>query len=202
MTQAGLINYRTPVAHFDLPRFSVFVDWPETAGTTGTWRLEGSEERITIRSLGSRSLNGHSVCDVEIAHTGSSESIGPTVRCFVLLDKFEAGEPVTNWLRIVDGSSPAERLIHLVQGLPISRAYTPSGVRWFQQTPDSHGYRCERAASRVRIDDEQLGQCWHRCDVWYCDEVPFGVLRWKTVVSQEASGELVRIQTWTAKLSD
>jgi len=27
-------------------------------------------------------------------------------------------------------------------------------------------------------------------------------LRWKTVVSQEASGELVRIQTWTAKLSD
>lgn len=203
MTQAGLINYRTPVAPFDLPRSSVFIDWPETAGTVGTWCLQGSEERITIRSLGSRSLKGHSVCDIEIAHTGSSESIGRTIQCFVLLDEYQAGEPVTNWLRMFDGSSSEiEWLVHLVQGLPISRTYAPSGVRWFQQTPDSHGYRCERAASRVRIDDEQLGQCWYRCDIWYCDEVPFGVLRWKTVVSQETSGELVRIQTWTAKLSD
>ncbi|MEO2031852.1 MAG: hypothetical protein ABGZ35_07180, partial [Planctomycetaceae bacterium] len=72
---------------------------------------------------------------------------------------------------------------------------------WFQQTPDSHGFRCERAASRVSDDEPQLGPCWHRCDVWYCDDVPFGVLRWKQTLTQESSGEVVQVRTWNAQLS-
>ena len=199
MTQAGWIDYRVPVRAFGPPRHSVFASWPEAADTVGVWQLEGSNESITVRSLGIRSLDGQRVCDVEVIHTNQTPSPDQTAECSILLEEFESGEPVAGWLRMANDQQPPDWLVQLMQGMPTARPYTASGVRWFQPTPDAPGYRCERAASRVRIHDRQRGPCWYRCDVWYCDDVPFGLLRWKTTVSQDVSGEIIQVQSWTAQ---
>jgi hypothetical protein len=34
--------------------------------------------------------------------------------------------------------------------------------------------------------------------VQYCDQLPFGVLQWKTSVTAEATNELLDTETWTA----
>ncbi len=204
MMQAGWIDYQTPVVPFDTLRHSVFASWPESAGTVGIWGLEGSAESVVLRSGGHRSLNGHRVCEVEIAHSDRLLKKDLTQRCYILLDKFESGMPAADWLRVMDDtefSVPVPPwLTQLVHGLPSARHYTAAGVRWFRQSPNSRGYRCERAASRVSIEDKQLGKCWHRCEVWFCEDVPFGVLRWKQTITQESSGETVHVNTWTARL--
>ena len=205
MSQAGWIDYRTPVVPFLPARHSVFNSWPEAAGLVGTWTLEGAEASVTLRSRGRRTLNGRRVCDLEVSHSHRSFKQDRVHRCCVLLDEFESGQPAHVWLRATDDNTdfeePAGWVLQLMQGLPSPRAYRAAGVRWFQQTPDSHGFRCERAASRVSDDEPQLGPCWHRCDVWYCDDVPFGVLRWKQTLTQESSGEVVQVRTWNAQLS-
>ncbi|MCH2209808.1 MAG: hypothetical protein MK110_00780 [Fuerstiella sp.] len=200
MRQAGWIDYRTPVAPFKTERHSIFRSWPQIAGTTGVWKLEGSEHSVKLVSQGHRSLNGHRVCVIEVRISDDSRETDHFVRICVLLDEFETGQPVGNWLRVLNDrrelEKPQNRLTQLIQGLPLPRPYVAAGVRWYQQTPDSTGYRCERAASRVSITDQHLGRCWHRCDVWYCDDVPFGVLRWKQTITQESSGSVVKVQVW------
>jgi hypothetical protein len=49
------------------------------------------------------------------------------------------------------------------------------------------------------VEDPLRGNFWHRCDVQYCDQLPFGVLQWKTSVTTEATNELLDTETWTAE---
>ena len=150
-------------------------------------------------------LTGRRVCDLDFGGRNRfdrEDKRDLVENAVVLLDEFEAGKPVEEWL-FKDSQGelqpPEPWLVDLVRGLPSDRAYAPAGVRWYQKTPDDTGYRCELAASRVAMDDPGLGRCWHRCDVWYCDEMPFGVLRWKTTVSREDTGEVVQVMTWVAE---
>ena len=204
MMQAGWIDYQTSVVPFDPLRHSVFAAWPDTADTAGIWNLEGSTKSVVLRSKGHRSLNGQRVCEVEFTYSDRLLKKDLTQRCYILLDKFEAGEPAADWLRITDDSEspvpPPPWVSELIHGLPSPRHYTAAGERGFRPSPNLQGYHCQRAASRVSIEDKQLGRCWHRCEVWYCDDVPFGVLRWQQTITQESSGETVHIHTWTARL--
>ncbi|MCH2200959.1 MAG: hypothetical protein MK102_03240 [Fuerstiella sp.] len=201
MFQAGWIDYRTPVVPFEVPRNSVFTSWPQAPGTFGVWKLDGADHSMKLVSRGHRSLNGHRVCEVEVTFSEDYHDVNRIVRFCVLLDEFETGKPVADWLRVLNGTTELEKpqdwLTQLIQGLPHPRPYAAAGVRWYQETPDSTGYRCERAASRVSIEDQHLGKCWHRCDVWYCDDVPFGVLRWKQTVTQKSSRDVVQVQVWS-----
>lgn len=203
MEQAGWISYRTPVVPFTPARHSVFTDWPEQPGTEGVWQRDGSADTVRLVSQGHEVRDGQSVCVLEVHRTAGPNQASETIFCEVLLDVVAAGEPVDSWLRLrqVTGAPPGW-LLRLFRGLPGSRAYTPSGVRWLRPPTMSTGYRCERAASRVRHDDPSTGPCWHRCDVWYADEVPFGVLRWKQTVTEAGSGETLQVQTWTARLPE
>ena len=206
MVQAGWIDYRTPVEPFETSRHSVFASWPQAAGTAASWHLEGSADSVTVRSRGYRVLHGDRVCEVEAVLSDGLVDQDLTQQCYILLDAFESGMPVSDWLRIANDEgvllpSPPW-LTQLMQGMPGPRNYAANGVRWFRPTPDGRGYRCERAASRVSMDDERLGRCTYRCDVWYCDDVPFGVLRWKQTIIQESSSEIIQIHTWTAQFDE
>lgn len=203
MEQAGWIDYRTPVAPFDPVRHSVFSHWPQKSGAVGVWWLDGSDDSITLSSGGQRDIAGRMACLLDVGYARGNDT--QAVPCAVMLDSFEAGEPVLDWLRVVNElgelSPPPAWLVDLMRGLPSPRPYTASGVRWLRPTPNAEGYRCERGASRVFVDDELLGPCWHRCDVWYSDQVPFGVLRWKQTIRQAGSGEIIQVRTWTAQIT-
>lgn len=200
MEQAGWINYRTPIEPFVPERHSVFADWPEVPGMTGVWQVDGGADTLTLTVRGADMRDGQECCVVDVMlETGGPEPV-QKASCLILLDSFAAGEPVSRWLRGDDASAQAPQwLAQLLQGLPTPRAYTAAGVRWLRPTSSSVGYRCERGASRVRQNDAESGDCWYRCDVWYCGDVPFGVLRWKQTVSQVHGGEVLRVRTWTAQ---
>jgi hypothetical protein len=205
MAQAGWIDYRTLPEEFETQRHSVFNSWPAIEGTEGRWKSTNGCHVLSLRSLGHQLVGDQPVCDVRIelrvTEPGGPDSV-TAVECRVLLNEFNAGKPVSEWLFRNDGqllSSVDGMLLDLFQGMPASRAFSPSGIRYFQFTPDSQGYRCERGASRVSAVDPLLGTCWYRCDVWYNDDVPFGVLRWKQTVTREDTREIVSVRTWTAE---
>ena len=214
MSQAGWFDYRTSVTSFDPPRHAVIASWPAESGVTASWVSghSGDLQRIHVRSQGERRIGSDRIAEVRLTRSllTQGETVSDSAAIVVLLDAFEAGKPVDDWLfvRTDANEPPAGRqqlrkppawLVRLVRGLPADRPYAGSGVRWYQLTPDSMGHRCARAASRVPVDDRRYGRCWHRSDVWYCDDVPFGVLRWTTQVTQESSGEVVQVVTWTAE---
>jgi hypothetical protein len=88
----------------------------------------------------------------------------------------------------------------LLQGLPAIRAFNAAGPTWVPSRRDStKAWKVERAAIRVVVEDPLRGNFWHRCDVQYCDQLPFGVLQWKTSVTTEATNELLDTETWTAE---
>ena len=96
-------------------------------------------------------------------------------------------------------SSQLAEIERLLQGLPAIRTFNAAGPTWIPSRKDStKAWKVERAAIRVVIDDPALGKIWHRCDVQYCDQLPFGVLPWKTSVTAEATNELLDTETWAA----
>ncbi len=202
MEHAGWISYRTPVAPFVPERHSVFAAWPEQGSTRGTWRREGSAEQITLQSFGYTTWMDQPACSVYVSHVTDETGSAEIAACYILLDPFTAGRPAKEWLRTDDPPGAAPHwLLPLMQGLPAPRPYQAAGVRWLRPAPNSPGYRCERGASRVLVKDSASGLRWHRCDVWYCEDVPFGVLRWTQTVTQAETGDVVQLSTWTAQIS-
>jgi len=204
MAQAGWIDYRTAPEAFEPARYSVFSTWPTDAGSEGQWTSSDGSRSLNLRCEGYRSVDGKRICDLLVTTTvtksGEADSILET-ECSVLLEAFDAGRPVHEWLFRRDNNqlSPASTaMVNLFRGMPDSRRFSPSGIRYFQVTTERPGYRCDRGASRVSVTDPLLGTCWHRCDVWYNEDMPFGVLRWKQTVTREDTREVVTVTTWTA----
>jgi hypothetical protein len=78
--------------------------------------------------------------------------------------------------------------------------YNAAGTKWIPSISDpTRAWQVERGAARVLVDNPFWGKCWHRCDVMYCDQLPFGVLEWKTTVISETTGEVLSTETWVAE---
>ena len=83
---------------------------------------------------------------------------------------------------------------------PAWSGFRPAGSMWVPSKSDpAKARKVERGAARVLSDDPVFGKCWYRCDVMYCDQLPFGVLQWKTTVTSDASGEVLSTETWIAE---
>jgi hypothetical protein len=197
MEAAGWINYRTPIKPFDPARFSVLGELPSVPKTSMSW----TSSRGTRLQLEMLTSNGDTLqLQVQLTPTGEA------TQTFVFAasrSRFLKGQ---RWLSVPadqsQGQASAQTLVEierLLQGLPAIRAFNAAGPTWIPSRKDStKAWKVERAAIRVVIDDPALGKIWHRCDVQYCDQLPFGVLQWKTSVTAEATNELLDTETWTA----
>lgn len=206
MSQAGWIDYQTPPPPFEVTRHSVFLSWPKQENVTGRW-TSNDGRMLELSSRGHSETNGRLTCDVSVRLTWQEDGTPrdlQTAHCRILLDLFAKGDAIEDWLQEVSANgktrTASQWLRNLFRGLPQTRAYSPSGIRYFQAMPDSPGYRCERGASRVLQEQSGAGRCWFRCDVWYCNDVPFGVLRWKQSVTRESTRELIQTTTWTSRI--
>lgn len=218
MERHGWINYRTRIPPFSPPRFSVFRQLPMSAGMTSTWKSNHADSgQVTITTRPAVSLDGSDVYPWQFQWTsdGSRNSVHETL---VLNPQFiESGTDIAPAVKAIpDDISlvPGMRLdnesliaasrsaLLLLRGLPVPRVYNAASERYFQYTRDDGvktALRCDRGASRVLIRDPKLGRCWYRCDVLYCDELPFGVVQWRISITAEATNELLRTETWTCQ---
>lgn len=197
MEAAGWIRYRTPVKPFEPSRFSVLGELPSVAGTSMSWTSSrGTRLRLKVLNEDSETLQ------LQIQLTPADEG----TQSFVFAasrSRFLNGQ---RWLSALndqsEGPTSSSHLVEierLLQGLPAIRAFNAAGPTWIPSRKDStKAWKVERAAIRVIVDDVALGKVWHRCDVHYCDQLPFGVLQWKTSISAEGSNELLDTETWIA----
>ena len=194
---ADWIHYRTPVKPFDPRRFSVLGEIPNVPQASMSWTSSrGKTLRLEVLSRDSEAMQ----LAVQLTPTGEAP------RSFVFAasqSRFLNGQ---RWLSVPEGQPEGRatswqlaEIERLLQGLPAIRTFNAAGPTWIPTRQDStKAWKIERAATRVVIDDPALGKVWHRCDVQYCDQLPFGVLQWKTSVTAEATQELLDTETWTA----
>ena len=197
MEAAGWINYRTPIKPFDPARFSVLGELPSAPKTSMSWTSSrGTTLQLDVLSSDADTLQ------LQAQLTPMGEATKTSVLT-ASRSRFLKGQ---RWLSITDDQSNAQpsslrlnEIERLLQGLPAIRAFNAAGPTWIPSRKDStKAWKAERAAIRVVLEDPLRGNIWHRCDVRYCDQLPFGVLQWKTSITAEATNELLDTETWTA----
>ena len=197
MEAAGWIHYRTPVKPFDPARFSVLGELPSAAAASMSW-TSSRGTRLTLEVLSSDA----DTLQLQVQLTPGDQA----KQTFVLSASRRRFLKGQGWLSIPEdqpnrqpSASQLGRIESVLQGLPAIRAFNAAGPTWIPSRKDStKAWKVERAAIRVVIGDPTVGNVWHRCDVQYCDQLPFGVLQWKTSVTSEATNELLDTETWTA----
>ncbi|MFO1000910.1 MAG: hypothetical protein U0936_11250 [Planctomycetaceae bacterium] len=197
MEAAGWINYRTPIKPFDPARFSVLGELPSDPKASMSWTSSrGTRLQLSVVSTEAETMR------LQVRLTPSGEA----TETHVLVgsrSRFTKGQ---RWLSIPQDQPDVQtsernlaEIERLLQGLPAIRAFNAASPTWIASRKDStKAWKVERAAIRVVVGDPSLGNVWHRCDVQYCDQLPFGVLQWKTSVTAEATNELLDTETWTA----
>ena len=224
MQQAGWISYGTTIPPFEPPRHSVLGNISEDHGARSEWT--NGVRRISLQVLFPVDLSDQPALILSLTNGPAQSTAGPDRRMaeaedpyhLVLLPQQKAeGKDISAWLKyweqtlptdlddflMVSSKSlapPSQDIVLLLRGLPGPRPYNAASPRYFKYTRPSGekwALRCERGASRVAFDDPEHGRCWQRCDVMYCDELPFGVAQWKIQVIKESTNKVVRSETWT-----
>ncbi len=88
----------------------------------------------------------------------------------------------------------------LVTGLPQSVEYRPGHIRYLK-TPlrPEKAFRCQRAAAQVYFQPKHFDhELRYRCDLWLCDEIPFGVAQIEITITDPSSGQMLTFQRLTA----
>ena len=220
MQAAGWINYRSATRPFDPPRTSVFGSWPDKVGLSMAWHSSGNERLIVttaespmaegIRRSG-RNPEGF-VMTIELEVGSQRTVLQKTSRAFGAPAPEQKDDRLNQSFISAKLSEifAVEVLVRkeltgmFLESLPTPEnswsGYNAAGTTWVPSATDpTKAWKVERGAARVLVDDPQFGKCWHRCDVMYCDEIPFGVLQWRTTVTSDATGEVLSTKTWVAE---
>ncbi len=117
---------------------------------------------------------------------------------------FNAGQKSSQFLTAADGGTlQHDELVaaqRLVTGLPQSVEYKPGYIRYLK-TPlrPEKAFRCQRAAAQVLFQPQHFDHpLRYRCDLWLCNEIPFGVAQIEITITDPPSGQTLTFQRLTA----
>lgn len=214
MQEAGWIDYSTRYKPFNPPRYALLNQIPQEP-TTGTFQggtaaenqiLEWST-RFTVTVDGKAA----SVLDVRLTETDAAFDTA----ILVLRDGPESGQDIATWVYLAPSDvvenqqiesqqlqSAPSQVVEILRGLPSRRSYNIASPRYLKYERDDgekSAIECQRAASRVAFEHPEYGRCWHRCDVYYSNEVPFGVAQWWITITQDGTNKLIRKEHWLSQ---
>ena len=191
MEQNGLIDYRSAPAAFERPHASWIQSLPDDSQLPCLAEFERSElgDQVSRFRLSCRPADDAGYVIVRWQQLGSSM---PIREWTLNRDKFNAGASPESALVWPDQRSRNETLtssLEFFQGMPAFREYRPGSTRFIKTPAREDAFRCQFAASRVgrRRGDSVR---WHRCDVAWSKDLPFGVVRVSHTVT--AGRELLR----------
>ena len=205
----GWIDYRTRTPEFDPPRSSVIRNIPDDSETSATWTtIDGRSltiQRMPDSPVSDRSADSSWLRVIQSDATGISP---PDLLLEIDADALQNGADISDWLNRVlietdagefsDAPSALIRdLRYRLRGIPVARPYVAQGQAWrkWPWRPEL-AYEIERAAAQVTIRSESRGRLIYRCEIAYCDEVPFGVIEWQVFVRDD-QGSTLSTETWT-----
>ena len=135
-------------------------------------------------------------------HVSNFESEASAVSLDV--EAFNAGKKSSEYLRDgIGGPLKRDELLaaqRLVTGLPQSVEYRPGHIRYLKTPlrPDK-AFRCQRAAAQVLFQPQHFDHpLRYRCDLWLCDEIPFGVAQIEITITDPPTGQTLTFQRLTA----
>jgi len=183
---------------------------PTTNGDTLHWRLtdygrgtRNDREYQTIhvwqftneqvsRSQQPEILDGHFIC-IDVANFESGRSPNE----FLLWPSEEAVAseftqiPIQRRELETANREAITRAKTFLRGLPISKSYNSGFIRHLRTTLRTDAFRCQRSAAQVIFHkNEDAAKHRHRIDIWFCEELPFGVARVELTVTHPATGEV------------
>ena len=136
----------------------------------------------------------------------SAERANDRARSIVGVDiaGFNAGKKSSEFLRSANGSAlkRAELLAmqRLVTGLPQAVEFQ-SGLIRYLKTPlrPNKAFRCQRAAASTLYQPKHADHALrYRCDLWLCEELPFGVAQIEITITDPISAQILSLQRLTA----
>lgn len=204
MTRAGWIDYSEPA-----PKFShVHYTWlgalpdgplqPDYVIHFQTVRADGQVETIQLQDGGPISTSERLIL-VERTRANGSSPVKTGYRLNV--DSFRAGESVETFLASRDDGQPlteADRTFF--RGMPRRIQYLGSRIRYEKTHLRTDAFRCHVGYTYVSVPAPNQEQQTLRIirDIWFCEELPFGILRWEEHVENAADRKQLSRQVWQA----
>ena len=197
------IDYSDPRPQFDGKRYTWIGSFPAGKINPDYWiefeSLETSGAKQTLR-LSDAGEAPEDSSHVIALHTKGAHPAGPEAsesRTFhVDVTAFRDSQPVDTFLVSPAPSDPQrEMIVRFLQGVPKKRLYASSRIRYVKTALRPDAFRCHVGYTYVEL--EQSGRTvQYLRDVWYCDEVPFGVLQWEDRVLDKQTKAILSQQSW------
>jgi len=192
MTRAGWIDYSDPPPQLERP-LSTWINrlpdspdrdpdyWIELTGRDA----ESNPAAIRIGDGGREFVNGTDVRIVEVTETRD----GKTTLSRYAVDpiEFAASANPLDFLMLTPGTAPAMRRYpaRFWSGVGGENAgnYRAAAERYLRLPLRTDAFHCIQAFMSSKTTDATTGQSTsERCDVWICDELPFGVAQLETQI--------------------
>ncbi len=192
MEDAGWIRYRTPTPAFQPERTTLF---PRTL-------TAGLREQF-VSSSGSRvTLETQAAADgtIEVWVTEAVIDSRPVLPSPELprIRLSSPGRALPDGATAEEHGDTVRQITRMFGRVPFGRPFIATGTGWIpSRSNPSSAWKIDKGLDRVYFSDAFHGKCIQRCDVQYCDGLPFGVLRWKLTYLTEF-GEELSSETWTS----
>ncbi|MEK6260722.1 MAG: hypothetical protein AABP62_19145 [Planctomycetota bacterium] len=209
MEERGWIDYREEPPPLPRPLWTWFASLPDPAGpaadspwiefSSSTPNGQTSRLRLTCRRETAQKDSG--LVTLEVSRTNSLGKPSESRTLLIDAARFHAGAAPAEFLRWNDESVTPEQQqadFAFVRGLPLKKEYGPGVVRYLKTPLRRDALRCQRAAAQVLYPLESGNPpLRYRCDVWLCDEVPFGVAQFESKVTTADGSTLLHHERWT-----
>ena len=209
MEERGWIDYYEEPTPLPRPLWTWFASLPEMTETTteSPWiefassapNGQSSRMRLTYQREGTQEASG--LVAVDVMQTNSLGEPGESRTLLIDAARFKAGAAPAEFLRWQDlAVTPEQQQADLafVRGLPLKQEFRPGVVRYLKTPLRRDALRCQRAAAQVaHSTDAGKPPLRYRCDVWLCDEVPFGVAQFEFQVTTADGSALLHHERWT-----
>lgn len=188
-----LIDYSSPRPKFDRKVYSWIGALPEGELQTDYWI-----ELATYFASGEQSF-------IRLADGGPVESGLRKVmlthdreQTAYLFDpqKLSGGKPPADFITHLDGSDLSEEELSFFRGVPKRRAYASSRIRYVGTGLRKDAFKAHIGYTYVDVGKENSKKIRHQRDVWFSEEVPFGVFQFQDKVTETKGKSLLNQQNW------
>lgn len=199
MQDRGWIDYSTPPPQFPRPLTTWFSKLPPWIPDNPAWmefagpNHKGELETLRIEDHGPKEVDGKSVRELLILRNKDAANASQYT-FFVDEDLFNQGVAPEEFLcwTCGEGEPPSAEarhtLVTLLRNMPRDRPYNAGRIRYLKTPFAPDAFTCQIAASRVPYQPAGGSQkYWYRSETWICEQMPFGVIRFETILNDAES---------------
>ncbi|WP_437205443.1 hypothetical protein [Planctomicrobium sp. SH664] len=199
MTQQGWIDYSDPPEKFQPARFSWIGSIPDGEFNPAqpataeylAYDLPEMQDRLRLIDGGGDDLQR--IIRIERTDAGGAKF---TTGYRIDVPKFRAGLPPKEFLIGRDDGAPLTISdFELLAGGGEDRPYVSSGIRYIKTRLRRDAFKCHIGYAWRHIETPEGPQRLYRT-VWFCDELPFGILKFEDRVSDRETNAILMRRQW------